>query len=86
MKIETSSPIYYFLAGALLPSIAYAFLVRSIRSSEKIQFIDEEEEEEEDDDDDTGSDSDISDPIEKLNKGNPSKWGITNAPYKVSEV
>lgn len=85
MKIETSSPIYYFLAGALLPSIAYAFLVRSIRSSEKIQFIDEEEEEE-DDDDDTGSDSDISDPIEKLNKGNPSKWGITNAPYKVSEV
>ncbi len=98
MKIEaatTLSPLYYFLAGALLPTIAYTFLQRFNRddvSSAKIGDLGFD-----DDDSDgygdgntnasaasqSGSENLFDNPLDELNRVDPSKWGMTDIPYKV---
>ena len=98
MKISDDSslaPLYYFLAGALIPTITYTLFFRNnINSNTKIEKIDFEDGDEvvDDDeiDDDAFSEGDTSssifeNPLDRLNRNDPSKWGITDAPYKVSE-
>lgn len=102
MKLEVPntsfSPLAYFLAGALLPTIAYVFLSRN-KESQKFEFEDEGGDDYDDDDyeddvvdsvsstGDAGSTgSALFDPIDKMNRVDPSQWGITDAPYKVSLV
>ena len=46
MKLEVPntslSPLAYFLAGALLPTIAYVFLLRNKEETPKFEFDDED--------------------------------------------
>jgi len=99
MKIEASaesplSPLYYFLAGALVPTIAYAFLHRFARddvSSTKFELGGFDDDDDDDDDDgnsinasQSGSENLFDNPLDQLNRVDPSKWGMTDIPYKVS--
>jgi hypothetical protein len=82
MKIEAASsfsPLYYFLAGALLPTIAYAFLQRNSKDTPTFEF---DEADDSVDEFQSSSEEDAFEPIDKSSV-DPSKWGITDAPYKV---
>ena len=98
MKFSDDSslaPLYYFLAGALIPTMTYTLFLRNNNNITKINKIDFEDDDEvvvDDDEieDDAFSEGDASssvfeNPLDRLNKNDPSKWGITDAPYKVSE-
>lgn len=65
--MQTSSPIIYFLAGALLPTLAY-ILLSSNKRKKKEEWIEEEED-------------DSFEPAEE-NNGNKN-WGMKDAPYKM---
>ena len=66
---SSQSPLVYFLAGALVPSLAWFFLRPKTTPAHVEDFDDDEE------------DEDIAD----TTVGGPSsKWGYTDAPYKVS--
>lgn len=67
-----SSPLTYFLAGALLPTLAYVLLFRGKSSgSEAVTF---------DDDDDDSSDDEFGADM----SASPAKtWGMKDAPYKM---
>ncbi len=83
MKLgEESSPLYYFLAGALIPTITYALFLRNkdVNNVENITFDDDDFEEDEDGSFESSSQFD---PVDKLSRADPSKWGVTDAPYKV---
>ena len=68
---DDSSPLAYFLAGALLPTLAYALLFRGKSSgSEAVTF----------DDDDDSSDDEFGADM----SASPAKtWGMKDAPYKM---
>ena len=67
---EGTSPFLYFLAGALIPSLAWFFLGSKNDESNNLA-------EAFDDDEDTADAS---------TGGPSSKWGYTDAPYKVRIV
>jgi len=75
---NTTNPIIYFLAGALLPSLA--FLLQSKKSTPPIDHIslgnDDDDYDDDDDDDDSSAAPDIDDEICKT-------WGMEDAPYKM---
>ena len=85
MKIEgetSINPLYTFLAGALLPTIAFLLQHRSNKESEKfVEFVDENDDygEESSSEGDDGNNDDMFQPID-----DPKKWGFADAPYKVS--
>ena len=80
MTESTASNFFYFLAGALLPTIAYFLLQRS--ENEKNGVIEDTNSEldcdlyDDDDDDDNIATNESS-------ALNPSSWGMRDAPYKV---
>jgi len=70
------SPLVFFLAGALVPTLAW-FLLSSYGKSSRSNITPLDGDDECDDDDD---DSDVAD----TSVGGPSsKWGYMDAPYKV---
>jgi PTH2 family peptidyl-tRNA hydrolase len=71
-KVDTAAAVLYFLAGALLPTIAYAFLRGGRRGA-----LAEREEEEDDSDDDSDN------LPEATGDGPSSTWDIQHAPYKM---
>jgi hypothetical protein len=90
---QNFSPLSSFIAGALIPTIAYFLLLRrqnktnnvndniknddNVNANENINFEDE-----------NGFDDDSSDdgfePIERIEGDDPTSWGMMDAPYKVS--
>lgn len=76
---STASPLAYFLAGVLVPTIAYFFLSKGGKINDGSKKIDEGDGEW------AESDSDDEDDIAlPLNANNPSaSWGIVDAPYKM---
>lgn len=66
---DSSSPLLYFLAGTLVPSLAWFFLRPTTNKPGTAA------ESEEDEDEDTA---------DATTGGPSSKWGYTDAPYKVS--
>ena len=72
---NTTNPIIYFLAGALLPSLA--FLLKSKKSIPPIDHISLGNDDDDDyDDDDSSAAPEIDDEISKT-------WGMKDAPYKM---
>lgn len=73
---KDTSPMLYFLAGALLPSIAFFFKSKS--DAKKIEQMTFELQEEYDSDEDEFEEVTPSSNIE-----DPSKWGMRDGPYKM---
>jgi len=74
MILNNNSALYYFLAGALLPTLAYTFLLRRSNAITNNNY------DAEDDDSD-----DEFEPI-VMTKGDvdhPKSWGMVDAPYKM---
>jgi PTH2 family peptidyl-tRNA hydrolase len=69
---SSSSPWVYFVSGALLPSLAFLFLRQRQAAAAAIN----------DDDSDDDNDSD-DDSLQGTTGGASSKWGYTDAPYKM---
>jgi PTH2 family peptidyl-tRNA hydrolase len=69
----TSSPWIYFVSGALLPSLAFLFL----RQRQAAAALNDNN------DDSDGSDDDDEDSLQGTTGGPSSKWGYTDAPYKM---
>ena len=67
-KVPADSPWTYFLAGTLLPSLAYWFLLRRSNYAH-----------DNDDDDDSEDEDLVGVPVD----GPSSSWGMRNAPYKM---
>ena len=84
---QSITNLYYFFAGALLPTIAFKFLLRNPNKKKNKEIIFEIDNENDDYDDDVSEDDEILfDPI-RINGGNhPSEWGIQDCPYKVSSL
>jgi hypothetical protein len=72
--MSSPSPFVYFLAGALVPSLAWILLRPKSKESNKSEKDEENDDEEDEDTAETTTD------------GMSSKWGYTDAPYKVSSV
>lgn len=73
-----SQPWLYFLAGALLPTLAYYIMGPSSMKKKKPKNDDSEY-----DDDDSANESVDEDLFGIQTTGPSSKWGMMNAPYKV---
>ena len=85
---QSITNLYYFFAGALLPTIAFKFLLRNPNKKKNKEIIFEIDNENDNDNDDDVSEDDeiLFDPI-RINGGNhPSEWGIQDCPYKVSSL
>jgi PTH2 family peptidyl-tRNA hydrolase len=67
----TSSPWIYFVSGALLPSLAFLFL-RQRQAAAALNDNDSENDSDEEEDS-----------LQGTSGGPSSKWGYTNAPYKM---
>lgn len=84
---SAASPWVYFLAGAVLPTVAWFFLRQRPSSSVERaapKYDDDEDEEDdyEDEDDDDGSGG--NNPQELSSSSSPSsRWGASDAPYKM---
>lgn len=71
-----SSPLTYFLAGALLPTLAYVFLFRGKSSTSEAVTFDGLDNDDDDDSSDDEFGADMS--------SSPAKtWGMKDAPYKM---
>jgi hypothetical protein len=73
---DTNSLVAGFLAGALLPTLAYGLFWRNQAS--KINNDGDDEDDDEDDDDDESSEEEF-----PSNNKTAQQWGISDAPYKV---
>jgi PTH2 family peptidyl-tRNA hydrolase len=81
MDVSSDSPWLYFLAGALLPTLALVFLRPTTTSSvETKKKNDEEEEEDYDDDEEDDEDEDL---VGVTTDGPSSSWGYKHSPYKM---
>jgi hypothetical protein len=76
---DTNSLVAGFLAGALLPTLAYGLFWRNQASKINNDGDDEEDDDEDDDDDDDDSSEDE---FPSSNK-TAQQWGMSDAPYKV---
>lgn len=78
-KNDKISNLCYFLAGTLLPTLAYAFLLRQKKRKRNSNTSSSDSEE---DDDSSG---DEFEPILMRvgDKDHPKSWGMADAPYKV---
>ena len=77
MASPSSSPWLYFVAGALLPTIAFV-LTRSGTKQVKRRRSDEEE---------SSSSSDDDDDLHGIETTGPSsQWGMMDCPYKVRQT
>mmetsp|Transcript_10131 Transcript_10131/g.11762 ORF Transcript_10131/g.11762 Transcript_10131/m.11762 type:complete len:226 (+) Transcript_10131:23-700(+) len=88
LKFDTGSmnPLYYFISGALMPTIAYVFLLRKrdALQQERIETLTSNSIENEYEY--SSDDGDEFEPIGGLDKklnADPSKWGMKDAPYKM---
>jgi PTH2 family peptidyl-tRNA hydrolase len=70
----SSSPWIYFVSGALLPSLAFLFL----RQRQAAAALNDTE-----DNEDSGSEDEDEDSLQGTTGGPSSKWGLTDAPYKM---
>ena len=78
MGSDSANPLYYFLAGALLPTLAYAFLSKQhpIKTEQLLGRND-------DDDNDSYASSEDGGTIERTGGNDPNQWGLMDAPYKM---
>lgn len=79
MASPSSSPWLYFVAGALLPTIAFVLTRSGTKQVKRRRSDDDEESSSSDDDDD---DEDLHG-IETT--GPSSQWGMMDSPYKVRQ-
>lgn len=85
-----SSPWMYFVAGSLLPTLAWLLMTRSSRNASATLLIKDHPlslQEEEDDDNDEGDFDDGDDQMAAATSSGSrpsSQWGIRDAPYKVT--
>lgn len=78
MSYDKNSPLFCFLAGALLPTLVYAFILRPRQSS-----LPRTTSQEGDDDDDSSSEDEFEPIINNVGTDSPKSWGLNDAPYKM---
>jgi peptidyl-tRNA hydrolase len=80
MGSDTTNPLYFFLAGALLPTLAYSFLSKQEQPIKTEELLSRNEDE---DNDSYASSEEEEETIARTGGEDPSKWGLMDAPYKM---
>lgn len=81
LSTDKNSPLYCFLAGALLPTLAYTLFLRPRRSSSPPQTT--RQQQGGDDDDDSSSEDEFEPVVDEGGADSPTLWGLSDAPYKM---